>query len=97
MVKLVVAWTLCLLLIVLVAKRYWGERKKSPKPFVSQVAVKNVISSEDIILLDKAVPLCSFAFSSFLASGTPEARSQYVINPIDTATIRNLGQLGTFA
>ena len=85
MVKLVATWMLCLLLIIIVAKRYWGDSEENPKPFVSQVAVKNVISSEDIILLEKSVPQCSLSFSNFLASGTPEARSQYVINPIDTA------------
>jgi hypothetical protein len=85
MVKLVAAWVLCLLIIIIVAKRYWGGRKQNPKPFISQVAVKDVISSEDIILLEKSIPPCSFSFINFLASGTPEARSQYVINPIDTA------------
>jgi hypothetical protein len=87
MVKLVAAWMLCLLLIIVVAKRYWGGRSQNPKPFVSQVEVKKVISTEDIILLEKSVPQCSFSFTNFLASGTPEARSQFVINPIDTVAL----------
>lgn len=85
MVKLGGGWLLFLLLIVFIARHYWHEDEGNPKPFVSHTAVKEVVSTADIILLEKAIPPCNQAFSGFLSSGTPEARSQYVSNPTDTA------------
>ncbi|MGL4401049.1 MAG: hypothetical protein ACRCXD_14360, partial [Luteolibacter sp.] len=41
---------------------------------------------EEAVLLSEAGPTINRAFLGFLSGGTPEARNQFVLNPIDTAS-----------
>jgi hypothetical protein len=54
------------------------------KPTTREPAVSGPTLEESAFLNDVG-PLASQAFSGFLSAGTPEARNQFVLNPIDTA------------
>jgi hypothetical protein len=85
MAKLVLGWATVLLAIVFGARHMWHEEASSTKPFVSQIAAKNVVPDADVALVSEASPQCSQTFSSYLAATTPEARAQFVLAPITTA------------
>ena len=85
MAKLVIAWSLVLLAIVIGARKLWHQNSGQSKPFQSQVAAKSVVPEADVVLLNEAGPLCSQTFSNFLAAGTTEERNQFVLAPISTA------------
>ena len=85
MLQLILGWSLLVLAIISGARWKWGEKPDAQKKFVSHAPAKVVVPEEDVILLDEASPLCSQAFSGFLAAGTPEQQNQFVLSPITTA------------
>lgn len=83
-IKLIVGWTLGLVLLILLARRVWWVEPpvtKAPPP-----AAPAALPEEDPSELRDAGQTCAAVFSSFLASGTPEERNQFVLSPIATAS-----------
>ncbi|MGL4402029.1 MAG: hypothetical protein ACRCXD_19385, partial [Luteolibacter sp.] len=59
-------------------------QRASEKPVAQEPAAAGP-SMEEAVLLSEAGPTINRAFLGFLSGGTPEARNQFVLNPIDTA------------
>ena len=85
MVKLIAAWTLVIALIIFGARHRWGD-KATKKPFVSKIQTAQTLSAEDAAFLNENGPRANQSFSGFLASSTPEARNQFVLSPVITAS-----------
>jgi hypothetical protein len=85
MLQLVGGWSLVLALIILGASKLWHEKKPERKQTASTAAAAT-ITDEDAGLLNSAGPKCAEIFSGYLAAGTPEARNQFVLTPIATAS-----------
>lgn len=85
MVKLIAAWTLVIALIIFGARHRWGD-KSTKKPFVSKIQTAQTLSAEDAAFLNENGPRANQSFSGFLASSTPEARNQFVLSPVITAS-----------
>lgn len=85
MLKLCGAWLLVLALIVLVARKFWHEEAPVRKSPVSPVEAP-AMSGDDFALLDNSLNECARTFAQFLAAGTPEARNQFVLRPVTTAS-----------
>lgn len=83
--KLVVGWSLVLVLIVFGAQKLWPQGKERQKHAAVQAPAENQISVEDTALLDDARSSCGQVFSGFLKANTPEERNQFVLSPITTA------------
>jgi hypothetical protein len=85
MAKLLLGWMLILGLIIFGARQLWHS-----EPSAQSVAKPNQealsLSAEDQDVLHKAGPLCGKALQGFLEAGTPEARNQFVWNPLATAS-----------
>ncbi len=86
MAKLVIGWSIVILAIVFGARRLWPQESEPVKPAMSQAPAKNAVSEEDVILMNKVAPLCDQTFAHFLAAGSPEERSQFVVAPLATVT-----------
>jgi hypothetical protein len=87
--KLIAGWSLVLALIVFGAAYMWhfGDQQKATATPTAKAAVSTkAVPEEDTILLEEAGQKCNQAFSGYLSSGTPEARNQFVLNPIATAS-----------
>ncbi len=83
--KLIAIWMLLLVGIVVGAgylfkKAPAGEKSAAAEP------VNTGPTPEEAALLTEGGPLASQGFFGFLAAGTPEARNQFVLNPITTAS-----------
>lgn len=85
MLKLILGWSVLLAAIIYGARWQWGEQPDDSEKPASQVLAKAVVAEEDVILLNEAGPLCNQTFSGFLAAGTPEQQTQFVLSPITTA------------
>ncbi|MES2922761.1 MAG: hypothetical protein V4819_14500 [Verrucomicrobiota bacterium] len=85
MAKLVLGWLAVLLAIVFGVRHLWHHPSNPEKPFVSQLSTKTVVPDADVALLNEASPLCDQTFADYLAATTPEARNQFVLNPVVTA------------
>lgn len=80
--KLIVGWSLLLALIILGARRMWW-RPQPDRPASATTADATPV--EDPAALREAGQSCAAVFSAFVASGTPEERGQFVLDPIGTA------------
>lgn len=85
MLKLVLAWTVVLTLIVVGARKLFDRGTPVRKTETAAVSTKNEPSAEQITFVKEVGPLCNQTFSAFLAAGTPEQRNQFVLTPITTA------------
>ena len=85
MLQIILGWSVLLAAIIYGARWKWGEKPVDHKNSVSHASAKIVVPEADVILLEKAAPLCIRAFSGFLAAGTPEQQNQFVLSPITTA------------
>lgn len=86
MLKLVLGWTAVLALIVIGARKmYHVEAPKDLPPPVSEKK-QEVVSDEDMMLLDDHLPKCGAALTGFLQAGVPEQRNQFVLSPVTTAS-----------
>jgi hypothetical protein len=85
MAKLMLGWTLVLALIVLGARKlYYAEPQ--PRGEVAPTRETAAPSAEDREFMQTAGPLCGQVFQGFLSAGTPEARNQFVLSPVTTAS-----------
>ncbi len=88
MLKLVGGWVALLALIVGGAKFLWPDNQNSYGDTQLEADKAATINREDDNRqLNEALPGCAKTFSSFLAAGGFEERSQFVLNPV-TATSR---------
>lgn len=92
MLRIVIAWTLLLIGVVAV-RHYFKTRtvEESSGNAFSNRMTEGTLADERVSLLQKALPDCHRALGGFLAAGTPEARNQFVLDPIETA-----GKMATF-
>lgn len=84
-VKFIAVWMLVLVGIVVGAGYLFKKAPNREKPSAAESANAGP-ASEEAALLAEAVPSASQGFSGFLSAGTPEARNQFVLNPITTAS-----------
>jgi hypothetical protein len=81
---LAAGWVMVLVAIVVLARFVWhddsGVRRQAP------VGSGDTSGSENALLLETAVPLCSQVLSGFLGAGTPEERNQFVLDSLSTAS-----------
>ena len=83
-VYMIAGWVLFLVLGIVGA--HWIRSNKSDQDaFVSKTPQKTELSAADAALLNEVIPLVNQSFSEFISAGTPEARNQFVLNPITTA------------
>lgn len=85
MLKLIAGWSLAILLIIFGARHRWGDKTKV-KPFVSKVHAVQTLSAEDAAFLNDNGQRISQSFSGFLGASNPEARNQFVLSPVTTAS-----------
>jgi len=85
MIKLMLVWTLVLGLIVIGARKLWHSAPQE-RGEVKSVNEATAPDPDDINLMQTAAPLCGRAFEGFLTAGTPEARNQFVLSPVTTAS-----------
>lgn len=78
----------CVLLVLAIVLGGGFVMKESPagKTPVANAPVDTGPTPEEAALLTEASPLANQEFSGFLSAGTPEARNQFVLNPITTAS-----------
>ncbi len=81
MTKLVLAWSLVLVAIVLGTRWLLHDPADDRRPTTQQTAEEALVSEEDELLLREAGPLCNQTFFQFLAADTPEQRTQFVADP----------------
>ncbi len=84
MLKIVGGWSLLLAAIIFGARVMWSD-PVSQAPAVSTPA-ETVTSDENRKLLEDSAGECARTFSGFLSAATPEARNQFVLTPISTAS-----------
>ena len=83
MLKLMLGWTVLLLLIVFAARKLWHAPQPSSAP--TPAAESIVLTDEDMSILQTAGQACSQAFQGFITAGSPEMRNQFVLSPVTTA------------
>ncbi len=84
-VKFIAFWMLVLVAIVVGAGYLFKKSPDREKPIAAESANTGP-TPEEAALLAEAMPLASQGFSGFFSAGTPEARNQFVLNPISTAS-----------
>jgi hypothetical protein len=87
MLKLCGGWLLLLALIVVGARHLWNQEESTSKPATPAASkAAPALTNEDVALLNDDLQKCAETISGFLAAGTPEARNQFVLRPVATAT-----------
>lgn len=86
MIKLMLGWTLVLAIIVFGARKLWHAEPQKRGEVVASANQAHVPNAEEQELMQTAGPLCGRIFQSFLNAGTPEARNQFVLSPVTTAS-----------
>lgn len=81
---LAAGWVLVLAVIVLLARFVWHDDGSGGRRGPANAA--DISGSENALLLETAVPLCSQVLGGFLGAGTPEARNQFVLDSLGTAS-----------
>jgi predicted nucleic acid-binding Zn-ribbon protein len=84
MLKLLAGWTLVLALIIIGARKLFPSVEVEPPAPVAKTA--SATNAEDAALYQKAGPQCAEIFSYFMAAESPEARNQFVLSPVSTAS-----------
>lgn len=85
MAKLMLGWTLVLALIVFGARKLY-DAEPQERGEVAPAREIPAQSAEDREFTQTAGPLCGQVFHGFLSAGTPEARNQFVLSPVTTAS-----------
>jgi hypothetical protein len=85
MVKLLLGWVLVMGLIVLAIRLIWPAETGRASADATRASVKGTSGDESVVKLNQALAPCSEVLSAFLEAGTPEARNQFVLNPVATA------------
>jgi hypothetical protein len=83
--KLAAAW-LMLILAIIFGSNYVLKLQQPGKTTTAKVSENTGPTQEEAALLTEASPLANQEFTGFLTAGTPEARNQFVFNPITTAS-----------
>lgn len=92
MMKIVVIWTFLMFLAVWLRHHYTKtENGKENQGKIAAKMTTGTLADERVAILNKALPDCHRALGGFLSAGTPEARNQFVLDPINTA-----GKMATF-
>ncbi len=85
--KLVTGWTILLALLILGARKMYHDPSEVRKPAAEEPAVKAAGQDEgENTFINETGPACNQVFAGFLSAGTPEARNQFVLSPIETAS-----------
>lgn len=85
MAKLIVVWLVILAVIFAGARWLWKDDTRSQQTLVVEESADAPDSGEDLEFLNKGTAPSNLAFNHFLAAGSPEERSQFVIRPMLTA------------
>ena len=85
MLKLLLGWVLVMGLIVLAIRLIWPAETGRTTGDATRTAVKGTSGDESVVKLNQALAPCSEVLNAFLDAGTPEARNQFVLNPVSTA------------
>ena len=83
--QLAAGWALVLALIVIGARLLWSDHDSAPAATAAGPKTA-ALSNEDMAFLNSAAPKCGEIFAGFLAAGTPEARNQFVLQPVLTSS-----------
>lgn len=86
MLKLVAGWTAVLVAIIIGAQWMFQKNQPTHETFVSENMAKSKATDDELAFVNEVMPACNQVFSGFLAAGTPEARNQFVLSPITTAS-----------
>lgn len=87
MFKLLLGWSLVLVLIVFGARRMWPSAPPESSPdTASRADAAPAMTGDDVVLFQNAGPRCGEALAQFLTAGTPEKRNQFVLSPVTTAS-----------
>ncbi|MEO5712949.1 MAG: hypothetical protein ABIT37_05615 [Luteolibacter sp.] len=87
MLKLVIGWTILLGSIIFGARWMFHDPSEVRKPAAMESPAKVAGRDErEVTFINEAGPVCNQVFSGFLTAGTPEARNQFVLSPIETAS-----------
>ena len=84
--NIIIIWTFVMLLAVWVRSHYSKiAAKKDQTELLASRMIKGTLADESVAFVNAALPDCHRALGGFLTSGSPEARNQFVVNPIETA------------
>lgn len=84
--RIVVGWTaLMIFLVVLRNQLSPGEDGTDTRQTVADRMTKGTLADERVVLMQEALPECHQALAGFLQAGSPEARNQFVFDPVGTA------------
>lgn len=83
--KVLVAWLVFIILLAIVGNRLWEEDDRLGSQVRSAPITVSSVGDDERTILDEAIPQCARCLGSFLSSGTPEERNQYVRKPISLA------------
>ncbi len=87
MLRVVMIWTFLMLLAVGVHYHFIENKQEDAQlETVAGRMIEGTLADERIALLNQVLPECHQALGGFLAAGTPEARNQFVADPIETAS-----------
>jgi hypothetical protein len=86
MLKLVLAWTAVLILIVVGARKLFHQGTTERQSESTSISLDSETRAEEITFQNEVGPLSHRTFSEFLAASTPEERNQFVLTPITTAS-----------
>jgi hypothetical protein len=78
--KLVVVWALLMAVLAICSKLFWSKESQEARTESSQLSV----ADRNSLILEKEYPKCVQVMSGFISAGTPEAKNQFVLNPLDT-------------
>ncbi len=85
MLRVVMIWTVLMLLAVGLRHYFTQNDEETQVETVTGRMTEGTLADERIALLNQALPVCHRTLGGFLTAGTPEARNQFVIDPIETA------------
>lgn len=86
LMKIIIGWLVVMLTAL--GLQYFYEKSRNndgDTETVTSNMTKGGLADETVSRLAKALPDCHRALAGFLIAGTPEARSQYVVDPINVA------------
>lgn len=85
MLRVVIVWSLIMGVSIWLHRTLSREDSEKNGSVGKVDMAKGTMADERIALLSRALPQCHKALAGFLTSGAPEARNQYVADPIGTA------------
>jgi len=85
--KLVLGWAI-LMALTIIGVRTFSPSNQAPVPQLPPAAQRYVPNRDGngVVLYQKVAPQCAEVFTRFIAAETPEARNQFVLTPVFTAS-----------